>query len=111
MEVAVGGALGEEVDVGIVAVLAVIGADDEKAARRIALVDQVMAIGDNLNDLEMLIYAGTGIRMGNAERSLHDIENLHTTTTNDEDGVAVAIEHFVLNDECGAMNNEFINVE
>lgn len=58
--------------------------------------EQVMAIGDNLNDLEMLTYAGTGIRMGNAEPSLHDLAGLHTTATNDEDGVAVAIEHFVL---------------
>ena len=56
----------------------------------------VMAVGDNLNDLEMLSYAGTGIVMKNAEPSLHEIEGLHATTTNDEDGVALAIERFIL---------------
>jgi len=59
--------------------------------------DEVMAIGDNLNDLEMLRYAGTGVVMGNAEASLLEAEGLHTTATNDEDGVALAIEKFILN--------------
>jgi hydroxymethylpyrimidine pyrophosphatase-like HAD family hydrolase len=58
--------------------------------------EEVMAIGDNLNDLEMLSYAGTGVVMGNAEPSLHDIEGVFATTTNDEDGVAQAIERFIL---------------
>ena len=61
--------------------------------------EEVMAVGDNLNDLEMLHYAGTGVRMGNAEAPLRHIESFHATATNDEDGVAVAIEQFVLNDE------------
>jgi len=58
---------------------------------------EVMAIGDNFNDLEMLRYAGTGIVMGNADTSLLEAEGLRTTTTNDEDGVALAIERFILN--------------
>jgi 5-amino-6-(5-phospho-D-ribitylamino)uracil phosphatase len=58
--------------------------------------DEVMAIGDNYNDLEMLRYAGTGILMGNAEPSLRAAERLPTTGTNDEDGVAQAIEKFIL---------------
>jgi hydroxymethylpyrimidine pyrophosphatase-like HAD family hydrolase len=58
--------------------------------------DAVMAIGDNLNDLEMLEFAGTGVVMGNAEPSLHEIANLHPTPTNDEDGVAIAVERFIL---------------
>lgn len=58
--------------------------------------EEVMAVGDNLNDLEMLEYAGTGVRMGNAEPSLHGREDFHATATNDEDGVALAIERFVL---------------
>jgi len=58
---------------------------------------EVMAIGDNFNDLEMLRYAGTGIVMGNAAASLLEAEGLHTTATNDEDGVALAIERFILN--------------
>lgn len=58
--------------------------------------NEVMAIGDNYNDLEMLRYAGTGILMGNAEAALRDAEGLPTTGTNDEDGVAQAIEKFIL---------------
>ncbi|MGH9971128.1 MAG: Cof-type HAD-IIB family hydrolase [Pyrinomonadaceae bacterium] len=58
--------------------------------------EEVMAVGDNFNDLEMLAYAGIGVVMGNAESSLHEIERLHITTTNDDDGVALAIERFIL---------------
>lgn len=58
--------------------------------------DEVMAIGDNLNDLEMLHYAGTGVVMENAEPSLHEIEGLFSTSSNDEDGVARAIERFIV---------------
>ena len=58
--------------------------------------EEVLAAGDNLNDLEMLHYAGTGVVMGNAEASLRTIEEFHLTATNDESGVAAAIERFVL---------------
>jgi hydroxymethylpyrimidine pyrophosphatase-like HAD family hydrolase len=61
--------------------------------------EEVMAVGDNHNDLEMLEYAGVGVIMGNAEQSLRDRKRFHTTATNDEDGVAIAIERFVLDDE------------
>ena len=67
--------------------------------------EEVMAIGDNFNDLEMLQYAGTGVLMGNAEDSLRallkDFAGCHTTATNDEDGVALAIEKFILSLEPG----------
>ena len=58
--------------------------------------EEVMAVGDNLNDLEMLHYAGTGVIMGNAEAPLREVERFHMTATNDEDGVARAIEEFIL---------------
>jgi hypothetical protein len=58
--------------------------------------EEVMAVGDNLNDLEMLHYAGTGVIMGNAQTALRSVERFHTTATNDEDGVALAIEQFIL---------------
>ena len=61
--------------------------------------EEVMAIGDNLNDLEMLSYAGVGVVMRNAEPSLHEIEGLYATAGNDEDGVARAIEKFILQPE------------
>jgi hydroxymethylpyrimidine pyrophosphatase-like HAD family hydrolase len=59
--------------------------------------EEIMAIGDNHNDLEMLQYAGTGILMGNAHSSLRDRGQFHVTATNDDDGVAAAIEKFILN--------------
>lgn len=58
--------------------------------------DEVMAVGDNLNDLEMLEWAGTGVLMGNADPSLRERERFHTTASNDDDGVAEAVERFVL---------------
>lgn len=58
--------------------------------------EEVMAIGDNFNDLEMLRYAGVGVLMGNAQTALLENEDLHITGTNDEDGVAQAIRRFIL---------------
>lgn len=59
--------------------------------------EEVMAIGDNYNDLEMLEFAGTGVLMGNADITLREAKDLHVTEGNDEDGVARAIERFILN--------------
>ncbi len=58
--------------------------------------DEIMAIGDNHNDLEMLLFAGTGVVMANAPPSLQEIHGLHPTASNVEDGVALAIEEFIL---------------
>ncbi|MDQ3666428.1 MAG: Cof-type HAD-IIB family hydrolase [Acidobacteriota bacterium] len=66
------------------------------AAELGVLREEVMAVGDNLNDLEMLHYAGIGVVMENAEASLHEAEGLYATGTNDDDGVALAIERFIL---------------
>lgn len=59
--------------------------------------DNVMVIGDNFNDLEMLEYAGTPVVMGNADPSLLERDEFYTTLSNDEGGVAAAIERFILN--------------
>ena len=50
----------------------------------------VMAIGDNLNDVEMLDFAGTAYVMGNATDALK-ARGYRVTGTNDEDGLATAI--------------------
>lgn len=63
--------------------------------------EEVMAVGDNFNDLDMLRYAGTPVIMGNADAALRDLNGFHATATNDEDGVALAIERFVLNNQSG----------
>jgi Cof subfamily protein (haloacid dehalogenase superfamily) len=52
--------------------------------------DEVMAVGDNLNDLDMLEFAGTAVVMGNAVESLKG-RGFHLTGTNDEEGLATAI--------------------
>lgn len=56
--------------------------------------EETMGIGDGGNDVTMMKMAGTGIAMGNAEDSLKEIAD-YVTLTNDEDGVAAAIERLV----------------
>ena len=51
---------------------------------------EVMAIGDNLNDVEMLDFAGTAYVMGNATGALTS-RGYRATGTNDEGGLAMAI--------------------
>jgi Cof subfamily protein (haloacid dehalogenase superfamily) len=56
---------------------------------------QVMAIGDNLNDVEMLEFAGVPVIMGNAVDALGG-RGWHQTATHDDAGVARAIWRFAL---------------
>ena len=58
--------------------------------------ENVMVCGDNFNDLEMLEFAGTPVVMGNASPELLEREEFYTTLSNDENGVALAIERFIL---------------
>jgi Cof subfamily protein (haloacid dehalogenase superfamily) len=53
--------------------------------------EEVMAIGDNYNDVEMLAFAGRPFIMGNASQELRD-RGWAVTLNNDESGVAAAIE-------------------
>jgi Cof subfamily protein (haloacid dehalogenase superfamily) len=64
--------------------------------------EEVMAIGDNHNDLEMLTFAGIPVVMGNSVPQLKAF-GWHETSTNDENGVAHAIEQFALREAapCG----------
>ena len=57
--------------------------------------EQVMAIGDNFNDLEMLEFAGTPVVMENAVEPLKT-RGFHQTGSQDEAGVAQAIRKLVL---------------
>jgi 5-amino-6-(5-phospho-D-ribitylamino)uracil phosphatase len=52
--------------------------------------DAVMAVGDNLNDIEMLDFAGTAVVMGNATDVLKR-RGYEVTGSNDEGGLAQAI--------------------
>ena len=58
--------------------------------------ENVMACGDNFNDLELLDFAGTAVVMGNASPELQEREDFYTTLSNDENGVALAITKFIL---------------
>jgi hydroxymethylpyrimidine pyrophosphatase-like HAD family hydrolase len=60
----------------------------------------VMAVGDNLNDREMLEFAGVPVVMGNGVPALKSI-GWFETLSNDEAGVAAAIERFVLAERVG----------
>ncbi len=65
------------------------------AATRGVAAAEVMAVGDNLNDLEMLDFAGTAVVMGNAADAIKE-RGYHLTGSNDEGGLASAIARFAL---------------
>lgn len=58
--------------------------------------EEVMVVGDNFNDVEMLEFAGFPVVMGNAAPELLENPQYETTLSNDESGVALAIERFIL---------------
>lgn len=57
--------------------------------------EEIMAIGDGDNDIEMITEAGVGVAMGNAEEAVKCNAD-YVTGTNDEDGAARAIVKYVL---------------
>lgn len=61
--------------------------------------ENVMVIGDNFNDLDMLEFAGTPVVMGNADTGLLERPEFFKTESNNEGGVAAAINRFILKQE------------
>ncbi|WP_308553137.1 Cof-type HAD-IIB family hydrolase [uncultured Mediterranea sp.] len=57
--------------------------------------DEVMAIGDGVCDVTMIQMAGTGVAMGNSVESVKICAD-YTTDTNENDGVAQAVEKLIL---------------
>lgn len=55
---------------------------------------QTMGFGDGDNDMTMMTMSGIGVAMGNAVDSLKEKAD-YVTVSNDEDGVAAALEHFL----------------
>lgn len=55
----------------------------------------LMACGDGYNDVTMIDYAGLGVAMDNACHEVKKVSD-YITSSNDEDGVAVAVEKFIL---------------
>jgi Cof subfamily protein (haloacid dehalogenase superfamily) len=56
---------------------------------------EVIAVGDHANDLEMIRAAGLGVAMGNAPPEVRAAADW-VAPSNDEDGLAVVIERFIL---------------
>ena len=61
--------------------------------------DNLMACGDGLNDRSMIAYAGVGVAIQNAEQPVKDAAVYVTTADNNHDGVAEAVEKFILREE------------
>src|SRR5947199_160668 len=73
------------------------GAALEFVAQHLGIpLSEIIAVGDNLNDLEMIRTAGLGVAMGNAPPELRTQAG-YVTSTNDEGGLAEVIERFILN--------------
>jgi len=73
-----------------------IGVNKAEALKQLAAIlgldlSQFAAIGDGLNDIEMLREAGLGIAMGNAPDAVKSVADW-VTGTNDQDGVALAVQ-------------------
>jgi len=56
---------------------------------------QIIAVGDDANDLEMIRHAGLGIAMGNAIEAVKAVAD-YTTLSNADEGLAHALQHVVL---------------
>jgi Cof subfamily protein (haloacid dehalogenase superfamily) len=56
--------------------------------------EQVLAIGDNYNDIEMLRFAGMGIAMGNAPDAVKEAAQF-VTLNNDSEGIQFALDKFI----------------
>lgn len=59
--------------------------------------EEIMVCGDSQNDMEMIKAAGLGVAMGNAMPEVKKAAD-YITLSNEEDGVAAAIEKFVIGD-------------
>lgn len=67
---------------------------EKYAASRGIKMEEVMAIGDNLNDESMIRMAGVGVAMGNAVEQILAIAD-YVTDVNTKDGVGKAILHYL----------------
>ena len=59
--------------------------------------EEVVGIGDNINDKEMIEYAGLGVAMGNSSPDVKAVAQI-VVADNNSDGVAEAIKKYILND-------------
>ena len=57
--------------------------------------EEIIAIGDGENDIEMIKYAGLGVAVANADNKVKENSD-YITASNNEDGVGKVIEKFLL---------------
>lgn len=57
--------------------------------------EEMVAVGDHINDLDMIEFAGLGVAMGNAQTAAKEIADL-VIGHHDADGLAVFIEDYLL---------------
>jgi len=62
--------------------------------------DEIVAIGDSYNDIDMLQLAGMGVAMANAPAAVKEAADV-ITASNLEDGVAIFLERYILNGQSG----------
>ncbi len=60
--------------------------------------EEVVAMGDSMNDMAMIVDAGLGVAMGNAQAAVKQAANV-VAPTNEEDGVGFIIRKYVLGEE------------
>jgi hydroxymethylpyrimidine pyrophosphatase-like HAD family hydrolase len=58
--------------------------------------ESVIAIGDSMNDEAMIRWAGVGVAMQNGDPQIKKIADMVTQKNNDDDGVALFIEEYLL---------------
>ena len=92
-EIAVTSAIPENLEINAA------GASKGGALKRLAEqlhidIEETMAFGDGENDISMIMAAGCGIAMGNAENSVKAAAD-YVATSNNEAGVAAAIRHLI----------------
>jgi len=80
------------------------GTDKGSALARIAEIrgiksEEVLAIGDSMNDEAMIRWAGIGVAMANGDERIKSIADLITDRSNDDDGVAEVIEKYFFGKE------------
>jgi hypothetical protein len=56
--------------------------------------EEIMAVGDDVNDVEMVREAGLGMAMGNAVAAVKAVAD-HVALTNDQDGLAAALKELI----------------
>lgn len=57
--------------------------------------DQVVAVGDSMNDLAVIQQAGLGVAMGNAQEVVKEVAD-QVVSSNNEDGIVEVIKNYIL---------------